>query len=245
MKRLDDRYDMNALRLAPIDEYTFDSDKDTKSLSRSEQAYRHIREAIRSGQYKPGDRLREVDLAAELGLSRTPVRQAFARLEASGLIVNDPVRGFVVTTLSFAAINELYYMREVLEGTAARLAAQHASEVELSILIELNDQYKAAVGNDTLVKELNRQFHDMLCQCSHNRYLLGTIASLYDSLSLLGGSVLNQGNRARETFAEHEAVIDAIRRRDPDTAERTIREHIRRSQQARLKKLFVERGREL
>ena len=233
---------MNALRLAPVDDDTLDNHKDPKSLSRSEQAYRHIREAIRCGRYKPGDRLREVDLAAELGLSRTPVRQAFARLEANGLIVNDPVRGFVVTTLDFAAINELYYIREVLEGTAARLAAQHASDVELSILIELGEQYKAAVDDEALLKERNRQFHDMLCQCSHNRYLLGTIASLYDSLSLLGNSVLTQRARAEETFLEHEAVIDAIRRRDPDAAEQTIREHIRRSQKARLKRLFVERS---
>ncbi|MGE4370728.1 MAG: GntR family transcriptional regulator, partial [Burkholderiaceae bacterium] len=132
---------MRASEPKPFDDDLTDSEKDAKALPRSELAYRHIREAIRSGRFRPGDRLREVDLATELSLSRTPIRQALAKLEANGLIVNDPIRGLMVTELDFSAINELYYIREVLEGTAARLAAQHASDVELSILADLCEQY--------------------------------------------------------------------------------------------------------
>jgi DNA-binding GntR family transcriptional regulator len=240
-KSIDRAACMNTLPLASVGDTISDDDAEAKVLPRSEYAYRYIREAIRSGRFKSGDRLREVDLATELALSRTPVRQALARLEANGLLVNDPVRGLVVTELDFGAINELYYIREVLEGTAARLAAQHASDVELSILSDLCEQYRAAADDEDLLEVRNRQFHDMLCQCAHNRYLLNTVASLYDSLSLLGGSVLTQSARARETFEEHEAITEAICRRDPDAAEKAIREHIRRSQIARLKRLFVER----
>lgn len=233
---------MRASEPKPFDDDLTDNEKDAKALPRSELAYRHIREAIRSGRFRPGDRLREVDLATELSLSRTPIRQALAKLEANGLIVNDPIRGLMVTELDFSAINELYYIREVLEGTAARLAAQHASDVELSILADLCEQYKAASHDESLLEERNRQFHDMLCQCAHNRYLLGTVAGLYDSLSLLGGSVLTERERADETFKEHEAITEAICRRDPDAAEQAIRDHIRRSQKARLKRLFVQRA---
>ncbi len=212
-----------------------------EGLPRGEQAYRYIHEAIRVGRFKPGDRLREADLATTINLSRTPIRQALARLESNGLIANDPVRGLVVTELDYSAVNELYFMREVLEGTAARLAAQHASDVELSILQDLCEQYKLAIDDETALQLKNRQFHDMLCQCAHNRYLIDTVTTLHDSLSLLGGSVLMQRDRAAETLKEHEAITDAICNRDPEAAEHAMRAHIRASQKTRMKKIFAER----
>ncbi|NYT58244.1 FCD domain-containing protein [Alcaligenaceae bacterium] len=88
---------------------------------------------------------------------------------------------------------------------AARLATQHASDAELSILEDLCEQYKEAIENDTAVHVKNRQFHDMLCQCAHNRYLISNVNILHDSLSLLGPSVLSQRERALETLAEQQA----------------------------------------
>jgi len=213
-----------------------------EALPRSEQAYRYLRNAIRAGDFKPGDRLREADLATAIGLSRTPIREAFARLEANRLVINDPARGLVVTELDFSAVNELYFMREVLEGTAARLAAQHASEVELSILQDLCEQYREIATSESQagLSLKNRQFHDMLCQCAHNRYLMDTVNTLHDSLSLLGNSVLTQHDRAHETLQEHEAVIEAICRRDPDAAEAAMRQHIRLAQKARMKQIFAQ-----
>lgn len=212
-----------------------------EALPRGEQAYHYIRDAIRAGRLKPGDRLRETDLAVSIGLSRTPIREALARLESNRLIINDPVRGLVVTELDFSAVNELYFMREVLEGTAARLAAQHASDVEISILEDLCEQYKASVEDEVALEITNRQFHDMLCQCAHNRYLVDTVNMLHDSLSLLGGSILTQRDRVADTLKEHALVIEAIGRRDPEAAEQAMRGHIRASQKTRMKKIFAQR----
>ncbi len=212
-----------------------------ETLPRGEQAYQYIRDAIRAGKFKPGDRLREADLATAINLSRTPIREALARLESNGLIINDSVRGLVVTELDFSAMNELYFMREILEGTAARLAAQHASDVELSILEDLCEQYKEAIHDEVAIQVKNRQFHDMLCQCAHNRYLIGTVNILHDSLSLLGPSVLRQRERAQETLAEHQAITEAICKRDPNAAEQAMRAHIRASQKIRMKIVFAER----
>src|SRR5690606_14857237 len=103
---------------------------DLDDLPLGERAYRYIREGIQKRLFRPGERLREVDLAATIGLSRTPIREALARLESEGLVTHDPMRGIMVAELDYSTITELYYMREVLEGTAARLAAQHASDVE-------------------------------------------------------------------------------------------------------------------
>jgi len=211
----------------------------TDELPRSERAHRYLRDAIRAGRLRPGDRLREVDLAATIGLSRTPVREALARLEAEGLIVNDAIRGIVVTELDYSMVTELYGMREVLEGTAARLAAQHASEVEISILDEQCAQYRASLEDSAEMALRNSQFHETLCYCAHNRYLLKMLNMLHDSLSLLGPTSLTLADRAAETLREHEAIIEAIRRRDPDGAEAAARAHIRAAQKTRMKRLFA------
>ena len=102
-----------------------------------QDAYGRIRAAIRAGTLAPGLRLTETDLAARFGVSRTPVRQAIARLEAEGLLTHAPRRGLTVTRPDHAQVVELYVMREILEGAAARLAAQHATETELAAMAEL------------------------------------------------------------------------------------------------------------
>lgn len=212
----------------------------SEELPRSEQAHRYLRDAIRSGRLRPGDRLREVDLAAAIGLSRTPVREALARLEAEGLVVNDSIRGIVVTELDYSMVTELYVMREVLEGTAARLAAQHASEVEMEILDDLCEQYRAALDDSAEMALRNRQFHETLCRCAHNRYLLKMLNMLHDSLSLLGPTSLALPDRAVETLREHEAVVEAIRQRDSEGAEAAVRTHIRAAQKTRVMRLFAQ-----
>lgn len=207
-------------------------------LPRVEQAYQHIRRAIQEHRLRPGDRLREAELAELIGVSRTPLREALARLESDGLIVNDSVRGLVVMELDYNMVSELYCMREVLEGTASRLAAQHASEVELVIIDEICEQYRRSLGDGAALASTNRQFHDALYRCAHNRYLMKTLTMLHDTLALLGESTLHDPRRAEQTLQEHEAIVAAIKRRDPDAAEQATRAHIRTAQLERLKRRF-------
>ncbi|MBV6271345.1 GntR family transcriptional regulator [Alcaligenaceae bacterium CGII-47] len=209
------------------------------ALPLGERAYRHIREAIQAGSLSPGDRLREVDLAKMIGLSRTPIREALARLEAEGLVMHDSIRGIMVAELDYSMITELYFMREVLEGTAARLAAQHASNVEISILDDLCHEYEASIGNESVLSMRNRQFHDTLYRCSHNRYLINSLTILHDTLMLLGPTTLRDPKRAKETLKEHRAVVQAIKDRDPIKAEDALRNHIHGAQKLRLKQLFT------
>src|SRR5262245_9135311 len=100
-------------------------------LSLSETVFRSLRQALRAGIYQPGDRLREEEVAKRLKVSRTPVREALSRLVSKGLVEPAGGRGLIVRRLSTAEVLELYAMREILEGAAARLAAQHASLPEL------------------------------------------------------------------------------------------------------------------
>jgi DNA-binding GntR family transcriptional regulator len=210
-----------------------------EGLPRGEAAYRYIRNAIQEGEFKPGERLREIELAHHIGLSRTPIREALSRLEAEGLVAHDPARGVVVAELDYSMVTELYYMREVLEGTAARLAAQHASDVEISILDDLCQQYEAALNDPAALTLSNRRFHETLYRCSHNRYLLNMVTVLHDALSLLGRTTLDNAERAAETLREHRAVVNAIRERDAQAAEQALRAHIRAAQKVRMQKLFA------
>jgi DNA-binding GntR family transcriptional regulator len=212
---------------------------DGEGLPRGEAAYRFIRAAIQGGRLKPGERLREIELAEQAGLSRTPIREALSRLETEGLVAHDATRGVVVAELDYSMMTELYYMREVLEGTAARLVAQHASEVEISVLDDLCQQYEAALGDEVALRASNRHFHETLYRCSHNRYLLNMVTVLHDALSLLGGTTLDNVERAEETLREHRAVVAAIRARDGDAAEQALRSHIRLAHKVRMQKVFA------
>lgn len=127
-------------------------------------AYRKLLDEIRSGRLNAGDRLRETDLAERLGVSRTPIREAIRQLEADGLVTHVPRQGASLRTLDYAEVMELYEMRAVLEGTAARLAARAASDIEIEELAALN-QDLAEAGDGPEAVLLNRQFHGRHTRC--------------------------------------------------------------------------------
>ncbi|RTZ43373.1 GntR family transcriptional regulator [Candidimonas sp. SYP-B2681] len=208
-----------------------------RGVSRSDQAYQFIVDGIEAGRLAPGTRLREIELAETMGLSRTPIREALSRLQVEGLAVNDSARGLVVTELDYSMTSELYTMREVLEGTAARLAARHASDVEIDFLNEINQRDALLTKPEDLAAN-NRLFHGTLYRCAHNRYLLKTLNSLQESMMLLGRTTLAAPGRAESSRAEHQAIVDALSRRDPEAAELAARAHIISAYRIRLDSIF-------
>jgi DNA-binding GntR family transcriptional regulator len=195
--------------------------------SRGAQAYDALRREILAGNLAPGTRLIEVDLAARLGLSRTPVRAALARLESDGLVANDPGSGLIVTRLDHGMVGELYVIREVLEGTAARLAARHASDIEIAMLRDIARRDLDAMDDPERLAANNRLLHQTLYRYAHNRYLLKTLNSLQEAMVLLGPTAMNLAERRRQAYDEHHAIIDALEARDADRAEALMREHVR------------------
>jgi DNA-binding GntR family transcriptional regulator len=217
-------------------------DEEQSSLSRGEEAYQKILEAIQSGALKPGARLREVELAQWLGSSRTPVREALNRLQTEGLAVQEPRRGMIITELDHSMVSELYFMRELLEGAAARLAARHASDVEIAMLRDIADRDKAYGDNPIRLVKNNRLFHETLYRASHNRYLLKTLSMLRESMALLGKTTLSLPGRSSTAFEEHNALVSAIERHDAVAAEEASRAHIRAAHRARMKLMFEQIG---
>lgn len=216
---------------------------DDQAGSRSELVYRKLRRAIERGELKPGERVMEVEVAEWLDVSRTPVREGLRRLEAEGMLALEPRVGLVVASISRQAMLELYVMREVLEGTAARLCARHASDAEILELGELVAQEERLQGDYEALAKLNRQFHGAIHRAAHNRYLKKSLDAVNDSMWLLGKSQMLLPERAKLARKEHAALYASIRSRDAEAAEAAARRHVRSAQQQRLKGLFPEGSR--
>src|SRR5262249_8150075 len=141
------------------------------SALRGEFAYSQLRADIRGGRLMPGDRLRETEIAERLNVSRTPVREALKRLESEGLVVFSQPRGMTVARLTAGQVLELYAMREVLEGAAARFAAEHASALEIESLKQLVAQHPTIkTAEDAFIN--NRRIDETIANAAHNVYLL-------------------------------------------------------------------------
>lgn len=211
-----------------------------RKASRGEFVRNQIRQAIEEGHFKPGDRMRENDIADWLKVSRTPVREALRLLEAEGLLVFEPWRGVVVAALDRHQIVELYEVRAALEGLAAGLAARYMGDNELHLLGDLIEKIEA-VDDPQDTARLNRRFHEAIYIGSHNRFLMQNLNALSSSLALLRGTTFQVPGRIAEVRTEHRAIYDAIKRRDEAAAEAAGREHMRHAELARLK-LIAELG---
>jgi DNA-binding GntR family transcriptional regulator len=206
--------------------------------SRSEHVYRKIRQAIEQGEWSPGQRVMEVEVAGWLQLSRTPVREAIRRLEREGLLQHEPHNGLIVARLDRQAVMELYVMREALEGMAARLCARHASDLEVQSLLDLVERERVLDSDPEAAARHNRRFHEAIHRGAHNRYLEKSLAAVNDSMWLLGKPLMLLPERAQTAVNEHGGLAAAIARRDPDAAENAARDHVRAAQRERLRRLF-------
>jgi DNA-binding GntR family transcriptional regulator len=204
-----------------------------RTRSRADFVYESLRDAISDGRIAGGERVREEEVARNLGVSRTPVREALQRLQQRGILILGPGRGLVVAQLGHEQILELYAMREILEGSAARFAARHATAAEIANLYQLQEQLRTAEGDDMLHIALNRRFHQAVYEAAHNRYLMQTLESLHDSFALLRSSTFRLPLRNRNSDEERRRIIAAIEKRDPDLAEKEAREHILQAQRTR------------
>jgi DNA-binding GntR family transcriptional regulator len=198
-------------------------------------AYRVLRDALRSGRFRPHEHLREADVAGWLSISRTPVREAFHRMISEGLLVNGPWNGVMFTELSAQQLIELYAVRESLEGTAAALAAVHATAAEVQLMDRIAAKEAREGADPDRLVNINGELHQSFYKASHNRYLLQSITSVVDALGLLRHSTFVLPGSAELAHREHLEIIDAIRSRNPGEAERLARAHVRHALAMRLK----------
>lgn len=208
----------------------------TAGLRSADMVYQTVRNAILEGELAPGDRLLEERLATDLGVSRTPVREAIARLEAERFVERTARTGLIVAVVSQREIEDVYAVREVLEGLAARLCAEVASESDRQRLALVEDEMeRAAQADDSdALYRINRELHDEIARASRNDTLRHFLQQIRYTLVRYGPTTMSHPGRAEEAVRQHRALIAAIAAHDPDGAERLAREHIARALDVRL-----------
>jgi DNA-binding GntR family transcriptional regulator len=204
-----------------------------------EQAYEAIRLDILSGALKPGERLREEDIVKRVGVSRTPVREALRRLEADGYTVVEVNRGATVASHSKRDVDEIYGLRALLEGHAARRAATRITEAQLSQMSNLNAQIEALRARSDLTDtqkqlariELNQAFHQVVLDACDNSRLANLIRQLAQVALSAQTFAHYQPKDLVRSSDHHEELIRALRSGHPDWSEATMRSHVHNARQ--------------
>lgn len=198
-------------------------------------AYSLILDAIERGDYKPGDRLVESEMAERLGVSRTPVREALQRLETQGMLTRDG-RSLIVASLDHNQLAELYSVRTELEGLAARLAARHAADEEVRVLQGMVAEDRKLLGGDPrALSRANKRFHRLIHLASHNRFLVQQLDLVHRSMALMASTTFAAEGRDEVALDEHEAIVRAIAARDGDAAYHALKSHISKAFETRLR----------
>jgi DNA-binding GntR family transcriptional regulator len=193
-----------------------------------DEVYSRLRSAIVAGHFAAGERFVERALTDRLQVSRTPIREAIKRLEQEGLVVCYPHRGCFVRNPSYDEAREAYEMRRVAEGVAGELAATRATLAELQAIHELLAATRARLeaGDREEILLRNDEFHRLQARGARNSFLEQHLTTLWAYVDLLRGRWWIEADRAFATQSEHEAIADALARRDPALARQRNEAHV-------------------
>lgn len=199
--------------------------------SKKELIAEQLRRDIASGLIKPGEKLSEARLATRFGVSRMPVREALKELESAGFLSIEQRRGTFVKRMHKHDILDLFEVRESVEGMAARLCASRATNELLSRIDEVMETMRTAVDQDDLdgYSDIDAHLHELIVEGAANARLTEHYRLLVQHLNrgFLSSIVTRREGRVTHSFDEHRTLVSAIQSRDPDAAERAMREHVR------------------
>ena len=213
-----------------------------------EKAYAYIKDGLLTLKFRQRDRLITQELAEQLEISRTPVREALARLEQEGLVARDGGWGYVVPSVTTADVLNLYRVREVLEVEAIHEAVQRIDEHLVSLLGTLIEKAEAPsrARRFSEFQALNRQFYALIAQATGNALLQQMLRTISDRIRILGAVVMeHDSTRIQEVMAENRVVFDALKRRNAPQAEDAIRKHIHQARNHMLLYLASKQAREV
>ena len=192
------------------------------------QVFAVLEQKILDGALEPGESLIELKLSAELGVSRTPVREAMRQLEREGLVRTIPNKGAVVVGVSEKDIEDIYTIRTSIEGLAAKWAAAHITDEELAELrgiVELQAFY-AAKEDGNQVWQLDSRFHELLYDACRSRPLKQTLSAFHTYIQHARQLAFQSSGRAAAVIREHTAILEALERHDAASSERLTAGHI-------------------
>ncbi len=194
--------------------------------SRAEAIYEILYERIKHRTFQPGQHLVEQDLANELGVSKTPVREALRKLNELGLVVIEPYRGAYVAEFSINTLIEIMDIRAVLDGLAARKAVEHVSADQIRTLESLVTKMERVAEAKDPRKwiDLNWRFHNLIAKASKNTELITLLSTIQEKMIL--SSALGIATNIATSVMEHQKILSALKSGDPDSAERFARWHV-------------------
>lgn len=198
-------------------------------LPSSERVYRTLKDTIIEGALSPGTRLVELTLATRFGVSRTPVREALKRLVDGNLVLVDPVRGLVVRAPEAAEVEEVYLVREALDGLAARLAAKRLTPDDIARLRVILETMREGItqGRTGVIVNANIAFHDVIYGAAGNQTLSRLGKELRNFVRRFSTEAFASPSRVHAVLREHEELLSAMERGDAAAAERASSDHLR------------------
>lgn len=200
----------------------------TDKYSLRGRVFHRIREDILSGKYNDNEELKETTIGSELGVSRTPVREALRQLELEGLVNIIPNKGAYVTGISQKDIHDIYVIRSYLEGLAARWACGNITDGQIEELEEILylSEFHAKKQHYEQVVELDNKFHESIYRASGSKILEHELTTFHHYVERIRKKSLGKEARAMKSNEEHRAILEAIRQRDGQLAEKLAHEHI-------------------
>ncbi|MDF2952264.1 MAG: transcriptional regulator, GntR family [Anaerocolumna sp.] len=210
-----------------MNDYDVQKDASDKYSLRG-RVFNKIREDILSGKYAQSEELKENTIGVELGVSRTPVREALRQLELEGLVTIIPNKGAYVTGISEKDMHDIYIIRSYLEGLCARWACEHITQAQIDELEEIVylTEFHAKKDHHEQIVELDNKFHETIYEASQSKILNHVLSDFHHYVQRIRKITLASESRAVNSNKEHSAILDAIKNRNGDEAERLAHEHI-------------------
>lgn len=203
-------------------------DEVTDKYSLRGRVFNRIREDILSGSYKEHEELKEVAIGEELGVSRTPVREAFRQLELEGLIQMIPNKGAYVTGITTRDVKDIYMIRSYMEGLCARWATEKISGEQMSEMEEniFLSEFHASKGHLEQMAELDNRFHEILYEACDSKMLEHLLKDFHQYVLRVRRKTLSENSRSSQSNKEHREIMEAIRDKDGERAEQLANQHI-------------------
>lgn len=200
----------------------------TDKYSLRGRVFHKLREDILSGKYEEYEELKEMAIGEEMGVSRTPVREAFRQLELEGLIQIIPNKGAYVTGITEKDVKDIYMIRSLLEGLCARWATEHISEEQMNEMEEnvYLAEFHAKKGHLEQLAELDNRFHDILYEACDSKILEHQLKDFHRYVLRVRKKTLASANRGPKSNEEHKKIMEAIRDKDADLAEQLANRHM-------------------
>ncbi len=206
-----------------------------------------IREAILKGTLKAGEKVAEPELAERFGISRTPIREAFRQLESEGYLTVIPRKGAVVTSLSERDVEEFYAIKSILEGYAARMAAENLSDKDIEKLESINERLQQLADDEDVKNffKVHNEFHDLFIRAAGNEKLRELIGQMMMRFNRLRMASLSLPGRMKISVDEHKKIIEAFKAHNGEKADNLVKKTASYGGQVLLQSLAKEEGRKV